>query len=265
MATTLTNDLAIRGTVGPAREDKPDLDYDRVFHLLDLDAVIAEAAPDGPDAVSATILFGNTVASVCDWLFSGVLHRFPDLKLLFAESQIGWMPYLLERMDIVAAESAAGGVELDTLFIDEGFGSLDAETLDQVMTVIDELRHGGRVVGIVSHVADLKEQIAERLEIRRATLGQVNPLAREEYDAEKERLDDLRTQREDLEQKLFAAIRLTRLVWPQMKERKWGRIINVLNIGAKAPRGGSATLAYPLKSPDRYAIISNLQVRKGRP
>jgi 3-oxoacyl-[acyl-carrier protein] reductase len=44
----------------------------------------------------------------------------------------------------------------------------------------------------------------------------------------------------DLEQKLFAAVRLSRLVWPQMKERRWGRIINVLNIGAKAPRGGSA-------------------------
>ncbi|MET0922560.1 MAG: SDR family oxidoreductase, partial [Xanthobacteraceae bacterium] len=45
---------------------------------------------------------------------------------------------------------------------------------------------------------------------------------------------------QDFDQKLFAAIRLTRLVWPQMKERRWGRIINVLNIGAKAPRGGSA-------------------------
>jgi NAD(P)-dependent dehydrogenase (short-subunit alcohol dehydrogenase family) len=45
---------------------------------------------------------------------------------------------------------------------------------------------------------------------------------------------------DDLELKLFAAIRLTRLVWPQMKERRWGRIINVLNIGAKAPRGASA-------------------------
>ncbi len=45
---------------------------------------------------------------------------------------------------------------------------------------------------------------------------------------------------EDFDQKLFAAIRLTRLVWPQMKERRWGRIVNVLNIGAKAPRGGSA-------------------------
>ncbi|HTW71030.1 MAG TPA: SDR family oxidoreductase [Acetobacteraceae bacterium] len=48
---------------------------------------------------------------------------------------------------------------------------------------------------------------------------------------------------EDLELKLFAAIRLTRLVWPGMKERKWGRIINVLNLGAKAPRAGGAPTA----------------------
>src|SRR4051794_24227926 len=48
---------------------------------------------------------------------------------------------------------------------------------------------------------------------------------------------------EDLELKLFAAIRLTRLVWPGMKERKWGRIINVLNSGAKAPRANGAPTA----------------------
>jgi 3-oxoacyl-[acyl-carrier protein] reductase len=45
---------------------------------------------------------------------------------------------------------------------------------------------------------------------------------------------------EDLDLKLFAAIRLTRLAWPQMKARSWGRVINVLNIGAKAPRAASA-------------------------
>jgi NAD(P)-dependent dehydrogenase (short-subunit alcohol dehydrogenase family) len=45
---------------------------------------------------------------------------------------------------------------------------------------------------------------------------------------------------EDLDLKLFAAIRLTRLAWAQMRERKWGRVINVLNIGAKTPRAGSA-------------------------
>jgi exonuclease SbcC len=68
--------------------------------------------------------------------------------------------------DVVVAQ--AGGAQLDTLFIDEGFGSLDPDTLDDVMGVIDELRGNGRVVGIVSHVPDLKERIAERLSVRRA-------------------------------------------------------------------------------------------------
>jgi len=48
---------------------------------------------------------------------------------------------------------------------------------------------------------------------------------------------------EDLDLKLFGAIRLTRAVWPGMQERKWGRIINVLNLGAKAPRAGGAPTA----------------------
>ncbi len=71
--------------------------------------------------------------------------------------------------DVVKAE--AGGVDLDTLFIDEGFGSLDADTLDQVMSVIDDLRDRGRVVGIVSHVSELKDRIAERVEVRRLPDG----------------------------------------------------------------------------------------------
>ena len=71
--------------------------------------------------------------------------------------------------DVVRAE--AGGVDLDTLFIDEGFGSLDADTLEEVMSVIDELRDRGRVVGIVSHVGDLKDRIAERVEVRRRPDG----------------------------------------------------------------------------------------------
>jgi DNA repair protein SbcC/Rad50 len=71
--------------------------------------------------------------------------------------------------DVVRAE--AGGVDLDTLFIDEGFGSLDAATLDEVMAVIDDLRDRGRVVGIVSHVPDLKDRVPERLEVRRLPDG----------------------------------------------------------------------------------------------
>src|SRR6185437_2819660 len=71
--------------------------------------------------------------------------------------------------DVVRAE--AGGVDLETLFIDEGFGSLDEQTLDQVLGVIDELRDRGRAVGIVSHVSDLKERVTERLEVRRLPDG----------------------------------------------------------------------------------------------
>ena len=67
--------------------------------------------------------------------------------------------------DVVVAQ--AGGAQLDTLFIDEGFGTLDPDTLDDVMSVIDDLRGNGRVIGVVSHVPDLKERICERLTIRR--------------------------------------------------------------------------------------------------
>jgi predicted TIM-barrel fold metal-dependent hydrolase len=56
---------------------------------------------DAPDAVAGTIIFGNSVASMTDFLYSGVFARYPALKMLFAEAQIGWVPYLLERIDDV--------------------------------------------------------------------------------------------------------------------------------------------------------------------
>jgi len=60
-----------------------------------------QTSPDAPAAVAGTIIFGNAAASLVDYLFSGVLHRFPNLKLLYAEAQIGWIPYVLERTDDV--------------------------------------------------------------------------------------------------------------------------------------------------------------------
>ncbi|ADI11945.1 exonuclease [Streptomyces bingchenggensis BCW-1] len=65
--------------------------------------------------------------------------------------------------DVVTDE--AGGTRLDTLFIDEGFGSLDEQTLDEVLDVLDSLRERDRTVGIVSHVADLRQRIPVRLEV----------------------------------------------------------------------------------------------------
>jgi len=75
----------------------------------------------------------------------------------------------LGMADVVTAE--AGGVELGTLFIDEGFGTLDPHTLDAVLGELGKLRAGGRVVGVVSHVEALKQAVAERIEVRRRTDG----------------------------------------------------------------------------------------------
>ena len=58
-------------------------------------------SPDAPPSVTATLAFGNAMTSLVDFLWSGVLVRFPNLKLAYAESQIGWIPYVLERIDDV--------------------------------------------------------------------------------------------------------------------------------------------------------------------
>jgi exonuclease SbcC len=69
--------------------------------------------------------------------------------------------------DIVTAE--AGGVQLDTLFIEEGFGSLDAETLETVVREIGRLAEHGRTIGMVSHVGEMQSQIAEQIHVRRGS------------------------------------------------------------------------------------------------
>jgi predicted TIM-barrel fold metal-dependent hydrolase len=62
---------------------------------------------DAPLGVTVTIGFGNCLNSLADWLFSGKLEQFPNLRLMYAESQIGWIPYLLERADDVWTQHKA--------------------------------------------------------------------------------------------------------------------------------------------------------------
>lgn len=71
--------------------------------------------------------------------------------------------------DVVRAE--AGGAAVDTLLVDEGFGSLDPDTLEEVMDTLDGLRSGGRAVGLVSHVGDLQDRIPARLEVVKTRAG----------------------------------------------------------------------------------------------
>ena len=67
------------------------------------------ASPDAPPAVAASLSFNNAIASLSDFLFSGVLVRFPTLTLAYSEGQIGWLPYILERVDDVWREHRAWG------------------------------------------------------------------------------------------------------------------------------------------------------------
>lgn len=60
-------------------------------------------------------------------------------------------------------QSSSGGIQLDTMFVDEGFGSLDEDALDQAIRALKDLSQGSRLVGIVSHVAELKERIDKKI------------------------------------------------------------------------------------------------------
>jgi exonuclease SbcC len=71
--------------------------------------------------------------------------------------------------DVVAHE--AGGADLQTLFVDEGFGSLDSETLDNVLDILDSLRENGRAVGVVSHVAEMRDRIPAQLVVGKSRAG----------------------------------------------------------------------------------------------
>ena len=68
-------------------------------------------SPDAPLATSMALYAQNAQGSLCDWVFSGTLDRFPDIKITYAESQVGWMPFQLERMDSVWRDGV-GGVDL---------------------------------------------------------------------------------------------------------------------------------------------------------
>ncbi len=85
------------------------------------------------------------------------------------ETFLASLALALGLADVVTAE--AGGSRIGALFVDEGFGTLDEDALDEVMDVLDGLREGGRVVGVVSHVAELRQRIPAQVEVRKTRSG----------------------------------------------------------------------------------------------
>lgn len=93
----------------------------------------------------------------------------PLATLSGGESFLASLSLALGLADVVQA--CAGGVRLDTMFIDEGFGTLDSETLDVALKALFELQKSGRLIGIISHVEELRSRIPARLEVTKTKSG----------------------------------------------------------------------------------------------
>ena len=85
------------------------------------------------------------------------------------ETFLASLSLALGLADVV--QSYAGGIHLDTILVDEGFGTLDPEALDMAIKALIDLQKGGRLVGIISHVPELKERIDARLEVTKGKQG----------------------------------------------------------------------------------------------
>lgn len=96
-------------------------------------------------------------------------YRRDTSTLSGGESFMASLSLALGLADVVQQE--AGGVEIETLFVDEGFGSLDEQSLEQVMDALEGLRDGGRVVGLVSHVGEMKQRIGTQLQVLKRRNG----------------------------------------------------------------------------------------------
>jgi NAD(P)-dependent dehydrogenase (short-subunit alcohol dehydrogenase family) len=151
---------------------------------------------------------------------------------------------LASRSAIVTGGSKGIGYAIATRFAASGADvaiiARGQEARDAAVKNIQALSKA-RVVGLqgdVASAADIKRAYDEAM----AAFGKIDIVVNNAGTSSTAPFEQLTDEMviEDFEQKLFAAIRLTRLAWPQMKERRFGRVINVLNIGAKAPRPGSA-------------------------
>lgn len=95
-------------------------------------------------------------------VYSLVKDRIRDVKTLSGgESFMSSLAMALGMADVI--QNTAGKIHLDTMFIDEGFGSLDDETRDQAIKILNSLAEGKRLVGIISHVSELKDRINQKL------------------------------------------------------------------------------------------------------
>jgi exonuclease SbcC len=93
----------------------------------------------------------------------------PTASLSGGETFYASLSLALGLADVVQSET--GGVSLETLFVDEGFGSLDTDTLERVLDQLDQLKSGGRTIGVISHVSEMKDRFPDRIVVSRDPEG----------------------------------------------------------------------------------------------
>ncbi len=151
------------------------------------------------------------------------------------------------RTAIVTGGSKGIGLGIAASFVQSGASvaivARGQAGLDQAVKALG-MAGPGRVIAVAADVARAEDVIAAYGQVIRQ-FGSVDIVVNNAGTSRAGPFEDLSDERmqEDLDQKLFAAIRLTRLAWPQMKERRWGRVINILSIAAKTPQPGSAPTA----------------------
>ncbi len=151
---------------------------------------------------------------------------------------------LAGRTAVVTGGSKGIGLGIATRFAQSGADvAIMARGRDALTEAAKQISAAGArrvftVVADVAHAADITRAYDEVMR----ELGRIDIVVNNAGTSRAGPFESLTDEvmQQDLDQKFFAALRLTRFVWEQMKARRWGRIINVLNIGAKAPRGGSA-------------------------
>jgi 3-oxoacyl-[acyl-carrier protein] reductase len=152
------------------------------------------------------------------------------------------------RTAIITGASAGLGLAMAKEFTASGANvamlARRPDVLEHATAAVNAAAKGGKAAGFVCDVSkadDIKKTVNDVTK----TFGKIDILINNAGTSRAMPSTEITDEmwHEDLELKLFAAIRLTRLVWPGMKERHWGRIINVLNLGAKAPRANGAPTA----------------------
>lgn len=152
------------------------------------------------------------------------------------------------RTAIITGASAGLGLAMSKEFAASGANvamlARRPDVLEQAVAAVNAGAKGGKAVGFSCDVAkadDIKQAVANVMKAFGKVDILINNAGTSRAMPSSEITDEIWY--EDLELKLFGAIRLVRLVWPGMQERHWGRIINVLNLGAKAPRANGAPTA----------------------